>query len=261
MKALVILKITFLLALFLSLFACTPTQRPLKNGQGYVVVPAGENHFRIEYYLKHAKLAETYWNTTAGQLCPGGFQVLYNKKHVLNFDMYVPIAGNNVNLGRQEFIQYGEVACEGEPSNTIALTESKWREFNAETKSVKPVSDRWLTEALRLYVGHLPNLPVTQSASVLEKEWGKPWKQDYRGAEKLSIWMKGGDAWYQNYIGLIERDGCLHLVMVLPGLSGVMAVIADKANLPNKSLESLIATGAVPAYFYKPVNCGVIKGT
>ena len=65
--------------------ACTPAQRPLKNGQGYVVVPAGKNHYRIEYYLKHAKLAETYWNSTAGQLCPGGFQVLYNKKHVLNF--------------------------------------------------------------------------------------------------------------------------------------------------------------------------------
>ena len=171
--------------------------------------------------------------------------------------MYVPISGNNVNIGRQEFVQYGEVVCEGEASNAITLTESKWREFNAETKAVKPVSDRWLTETLRLYVGHLPNLPVTQSATVLETEWGKPWKQDYRGADKLSIWMKGGDAWYQNYIGLIERDGCLHLVMVLPGLSGVMTVIADKANLPNKNLERLIATGAVPAYFYKPVGCAV----
>jgi hypothetical protein len=55
------------------MYACTPAQRPLKNGQGYVVVPAGEKHYRIEYYLKHATLAETYWNTTAGQLCPGGF--------------------------------------------------------------------------------------------------------------------------------------------------------------------------------------------
>ena len=88
-------KITFFIFICaVSLVACTPTQRPVKNGQGYVVVPAGKNHYRIEYYLKHAKLAETYWNTTAEQLCPGGFQVLYNKKYVLNFDMYVPIAGD-----------------------------------------------------------------------------------------------------------------------------------------------------------------------
>jgi hypothetical protein len=33
--------------------------------------------------------------------------------------MYVPIAGNNVNIGRQAFIQYGEVVCEGEPSKAI----------------------------------------------------------------------------------------------------------------------------------------------
>lgn len=69
MKILATLKV-ILLVFFLSLISCTPTQRPLKNGQGYVVVPAGENHYRIEYYLKHA---ETYWNTTAGRLCPGGF--------------------------------------------------------------------------------------------------------------------------------------------------------------------------------------------
>jgi outer membrane biogenesis lipoprotein LolB len=55
----------FVVALLIAvLTACTPTQRPLKNGQGDVVVPARENHYRIEYYLKHARLAETYWNAT-----------------------------------------------------------------------------------------------------------------------------------------------------------------------------------------------------
>ncbi len=166
--AVVRLAVFSIVLFFLSLIACTPTQRPLKNGQGYVVVPAGENHYRIEYYLKHATLAETYWNTTAGQLCPGGFQVLYSKKHTLNFDMYVPIAGNNVNLGRQEFIQYGQVACKGTASNTVMLTESKWKEFNQETHSITPVSDRWLTETLKLYVRHLPELPAKSSVATLE---------------------------------------------------------------------------------------------
>jgi hypothetical protein len=50
------------------------------------------------------------------------------------------------------------------------------------------------------------------------------------------------------------------LLMVLLGLSGVMAAIADKANLPNMNLESLIAAGAVPAYFYKSTSCGRVMG-
>lgn len=220
------------------------------------MVPAGENHYRIEYYLKHAKLAETYWNTTAGQLCPGGFQVLYNKKHVLNFDMYVPIASNNVNIGRQEFIQYGEVVCEGEPSSTIVLTESTWREFNAETKSIKPVSDRWLTETLKLYVNHLSDLPVTNSVATLAKEWGKPQQQPVSNNELLSVWTKGGDSWFPNQIGLLERDNCLRLIIILPGVSSVMARVIDKSTLPAGSVEALITGGGLPAYFYRPsINC------
>src|SRR5690606_16916647 len=101
-----------------------------------------EKQFRIEYYSKTSMLAQSYWNVTAEQLCPAGFQIIYNKKHTLNFDMYAPIAGNNVNLGRQEFIQYGQVACDDAISNTVTLTESKWKEFNQESRSTTPVSDR-----------------------------------------------------------------------------------------------------------------------
>ncbi len=249
-----------MICLLVSLTACTPTQRPLKNGKGYVVVPAGENHYRIEYYLKHAKLAETYWNTTAGQLCPGGFQVLYSKKHVLNFDMYVPIAGNNVNIGRQEFIQYGEVVCEGEPSNAIVLTESKWREFNAETKTIKPVSERFLTETLQLYVSHLRDLPATNSVAALAKGWGKPQQQAGHNNELLSVWAKGGDSWFRNQVGLLEQNGCLTLVIVLPGVSSFMATLIEKSDLQNKNVEALITTGILPAYFYRPVNCLITEG-
>ncbi len=228
------------------LVACTPTQRPLKHGQGYVVVPVSEKQFRIEYYLKNANQIENQWNTTAGQLCPGGFQVIYSKRHILNFDMYVPIAGNNVNLGRQEFIQYGLVICNGSASNTVSLTEGKWKEFNAQTRSVTPVSDRWMTETLKLYVGHLPKLPIINSIAVLEKDWGKPLKQDHQGADTISIWMKGGDSWYPNYIGLIERNGCLNLVMAL------MMGVFQKSAGENKSFEQLLLTRTMPAYFYQP---------
>ncbi|OZY86300.1 hypothetical protein CBP51_04540 [Cellvibrio mixtus] len=247
-----IIKMYLLSILLLGITACTPTQRPLKNGQGYVVLPAGENHYRIEYYLKYATLAETYWNTTAGQLCPGGFQVLYNKKHVLNFDMYVPIAGNNVNIERQEFIQYGEVKCEGEPSIGIMLTESNWREFNSETKSIKPVSERWLTETLQLYVSHLSVLPGTNAVATLAKDWGKPQRQLGKNGEVLSVWTKGGDSWFPNQVGLLEYNNCLKLIIVLPGSSIVMASIVAESSLPVGNLELLIKNGGLSAYFYKP---------
>lgn len=232
--------------------ACTPTQRPLKNGQGYVVLPAGENHYRIEYYLKYAKLAETYWNITAGQLCPGGFQVLYSKKHVLNFDMYVPIAGNNVNIGRQEFIQYGEVVCEGEPSNAIKLTESQWREFNAETKSIKPVSEKYLTEYLKVYSSHLSTLPVQNARDELVKIWGKPVQQQQHGEDLLSVWRKGGDSWFPNQVILVERNECLKMVLILPGVSTFMASFSEKIKINEGDFAALVASGAVPAYFYRP---------
>ncbi len=244
-------KITFFIFICaVSILACTPAQRPLKNGQGYVVVPAGKNHYRIEYYLKHAKLAETYWNSTAGQLCPGGFQVLYNKKHVLNFDMYVPIAGNNVNIGRQEFIQYGQVACDGAAANAVELTESKWKEFGPVAHAVAPVSDRWIRETLQLPVGHLTELPATQSIAALETLWGKPWRRDQRGDDVIGIWMKGGDSWFPNYVGVIERKGCLHMTLVLPGTSAVMMGVFDKALSEHTNFEQLLTSGKVPAYFY-----------
>jgi hypothetical protein len=237
--------------------ACTPAQRPLKNGQGYLVVPITEKQFRIEYYLKHAKLAETYWNTTAAQLCPDGFQVLYNEKRTLNFDMYVPIAGNNVNIGRQEFIQYGQVVCTGAASGSVELTQSKWKEFSPVTRSVAPVSDRWLTETLRLYVGHLPDLPVTHPGEALEKIWGKPWKRDRRGSDALSIWMKGGDSWFPNYVGVIERNDCLHLALVLPGTSAAMMGVFKNTAPENINFEHLLTSGKMPAYFYySKKSCG-----
>lgn len=214
------------------------------------MVSAGENHYRIEYYLKTAPLAETYWKTTAGQLCPGGFQVLYSEKRTLNFDMYMPISGNNVNLGRQEFIQYGDVVCNGVGANTVTMTEGKWKEFNQATRSVTTVSDRWLTETLKLYVSHLTTLPKSNSVAALEKDWGKPLKQDHRGTDRLSVWVKGGDSWYPNYVGLIERNGCLKLVLLLPGTSAIMAGVLDKLSGSTQSFEQLVISGKVPAYFY-----------
>ncbi len=250
------IKLILMLAALLNLAACTPVQRPLKNGQGYIVLPISEKKFRIEYYSKTSMLAQSYWNVTAEQLCPAGFEVIYNKRHTLNFDMYVPIAGNNVNLGRQEFIQYGQVACHGVVSNAVTLTESKWKEFNQESRSATPVSDRWLTETLKLHVNHLLELPAKNSVAVLERDWGKPRQQLEKNNEIISVWMKGGDSWFPNQVALLERDGCLKIVAVIPGATNAWMNIIDKSLLQEKNLESLMVTGSLPAYFFRStVDC------
>ena len=42
----------------ITILFCTPTQRPLKNGQGYVAVPAGEKHYRIKTRKARRNLLE-----------------------------------------------------------------------------------------------------------------------------------------------------------------------------------------------------------
>lgn len=171
--------------------------------------------------------------------------------------MYVPIAGNKVNIGRQEFIQYGEVVCEGEPSKSLTLTESKWREFNAETKSIKPVSEKYLTEYLKVYSSHLSTLPVQNARDELVKIWGKPVQQQQHGEDSLSVWRKGGDSWFPNQVILVERNECLKMVLILPGVSAYMASFSEKLKINEGDFAALVTSGAVPAYFYRPqeVDC------
>ncbi|MDO8344102.1 MAG: hypothetical protein Q7T48_12945, partial [Cellvibrio sp.] len=137
----------------------------------------------------------------------------------------------------------------------LRLPKAKWREFNAETKSIKPVSDRWLTETLQLYVSHLRDLPATHSVATIAKEWGKPQQQSGNNNELLSVWTKGGDSWFRSQIGLLEQNGCLKLVIVFPGVSSFIATLIEKSNLQNKNLEALITTGILTAYFYRPESC------
>lgn len=117
------------------------------------------------------------------------------------------------------------------------------------------MSDRWLTETLQLYVSHLRDLPATNSVATIAKEWGKPQQQPGSNNELLSVWTKGGDSWFRNQIGLLEQNGCLKLVIVLPGVSSFIATLIEKSDSQNKILEALITTGILPAYFYRRVNC------
>lgn len=235
--------------------ACTPTHRPLKSGEGYVVLLAGNNHYRIEYFSKSKMLAEDYWITTAEQLCPSGYDTLYRKHDVLQFDMYVPIAGNNVNLGRQEFIQRGEVKCSDDTAKKITLTESRWREFNKEIQTITPISERWLTEVLKLHVANLTKLPAQGATDHLTKTWGKPTEIYNTDIDTVSVWRKGGDSWFPNQVALVEREGCLRTVVLIPGVSAfIIGQYKGKDNIAG-FIDQLITSGSIPTYFYKTSFC------
>lgn len=214
------------------------------------MLPASNNHYRIEYYSKNAKIAEEYWKTTAVQLCSGSFQTLYSKLNVIQFDMYVPIAGNDVNIGKQEYIQYGEVICEG-VAMEVPFTQSPWQEFNRETNALKPVSETYLTELLKIYASHLSTLPAKNASAELTKIWGKPIQQEYLDGDLLSVWSKGGDSWFPNQVILVERDSCLKTVVILPGVSVYIASLSEKLKVGEQSFTAWVSSGAVPAYFYQ----------
>lgn len=240
----------FLVALVVLVMACTPTQRSLISGEGFVVLPANKNHYRIEYYSRNAKKAEAYWKTTAIQLCIGSFQTLYSKLNVIQFDMYVPIAGNDVNIGRQEYIQHGEVICEA-AATEVPLTQSPWQEFNRETNALKPVSETYLTELLKMYAAHLSTLPAKNASAELIRIWGKPVQQEYLDGDLLSVWSKGGDSWFPNQVILVEHDSCLKTVVILPGVSVYIASISEKLKVGAQGFSAWVASGAVPGYFYQ----------
>ena len=250
-----LIQVSSLLLLCIAVLGCAPAQRAYKSGEGYQVLPAGNKNYRIEYFSDSSKHAEEYFKVTASQLCLENYKVLYSHKDVLNFDMYVPISGNNVNIGRQEFIQRGEVVCKGEVSSEIPLTNSLWKEFNKETGAVKPVGKDWIFEVLKVSTMPLINLPSVGASQALAKTWGKPRQQENMGDEVVSVWVKGGDSWFPNQVMLLEEGDCLKLIVILPGTSAYMLGSLQKQLGGSGGLMHLIIQGVIPAYFYKPENC------
>lgn len=227
----------------------------VKKCYPYQVLPAGNKNYRIEYFSDSSQHAEEYFKVTASQLCFGNYQLLYTHKDVLNFDMYVPISGNNVNIGRQEFIQRGEIVCQGEVSPDMPLTNSVWKEFNKETKALKPVSKDWIFNVLKISTIPLVNLPSVGASQALEKAWGKPRQQENIVDEVVSVWVKGGDSWFPNQVMLLEEGDCLKLVVILPGTSAYILGSLQKQLGGSGELMHLITQGVIPAYFYKLEVC------
>jgi hypothetical protein len=237
----------------LQLMACSSIQQPLKYGQGYAVIPTERDQYRIEFFSKNRGEIEAYWEMTADQLCPMGFRVLYVKQELLNFDLYVPIAGGRTNVGRMEFIQNGEIICNGHPSKDIVISESSWREFNKETQALKPVSSSWLERTLKLRVSRLSHLPSKRAVEKITSYWGDPVGQHSIGSENISYWWRGGDSWAPNQVVLIEQDDYLKMVIIIPGV--VAHLLGSYATEDGTALSEMVISGSIPAYYYRPDFC------
>lgn len=159
------IKWIFIPAILLTLCSCAADFREHKYWQGYVVLRVEGERYRIEYFAKSKPDAAKYWKQTFEQLCQGNGAVIYEQGEVAHTDMYTPIMGQSVNIGRQKFHHIGIVDCNGPASDLIKITSSPWREFNSSTQQKSPVSEEYLLRKLNIFINHFSNLqPATCKA-------------------------------------------------------------------------------------------------
>ena len=202
------------------LVACTAAYRPYKSGQGYVVLPISENKFRIEYYSNNQTAAASNWQFSANQVCPSGFNIVYEDIYTIHGTVRTPVAGQMVDLGTQSFIHYGLINCKDMPSASIEFTKSNWFSLSKHTKNLEPVSDIYIAHTLninRANLSSLSTLPALGASVYLKEFWRKPPTQQIKADATLtSVWPLGGNNWFPNRVLLVENRNCLVAVHILP---------------------------------------------
>jgi hypothetical protein len=249
----------FISAILLTLCSCAAGFREHKYGQGYVVLHVEDERYRIEYFAKSKQDAAKYWGQTFDQLCQGGGRIIYEEGEVVNRDMYTPIMGQSVNIGRQKFHHIGEVECHKAGSDLLKLTQSPWREFNSHTQQQTPVSEEYILRKLNVYINHFSNLQPAKPYEQIAKIWGKPSEKKSLGSENFYIWNKGGVDSVASQFLLVEEKDCLKAAMIIPLYSGYLLAALEKSNKMTKlDYQEIMTSGLVPTYFLTNSNCNKI---
>lgn len=235
--------------------ACTAAYRPYKSGQGYVVLPVGENQFRIEYYSNNPAAAANNWQLSANQVCPSGFNLVYEDKYTIHGTVRTPVAGQMVDLGSQNFIHYGLISCKDMPSISIELSEANWFSFSNHTKNIEPVSDIYIARTLNINRANLINLtklPALGASVYLTEFWRKPPTQQIKtDANLMSVWPLESNSRISNSVLLVEKRDCLVSLDILP--SNLMVSIFTK--IQKIEFGNLIKAGIIQAYTFKSPVC------
>lgn len=246
----------FISAILLTLCSCAAGFREHKYGQGYVVLHVAGERYRIEYFAKSKQDAAKYWQQTYDQLCQGSGKIIYQQGEVVQRDMYTPIMGQSVNIGRQQFHHIGEVECQRMDSGLLKMTQSPWREFNEHTKQQSPVSEEYILRKLNIYINHFSQLQPKKPYEQIAKIWGKPSQTEILDSERFYVWNKGGSDSVASQFLLVEENECLKAAMIIPIYSGYLLAALEKSNKIGKlDYGSIMTSGLVPTYFLTNSTC------
>jgi|GEM_PF-6096441 len=247
-------KILLLLGCFLIL-SCTAAYRPYKHQQGYVVLPLSEKQFRIEYYSNNPNASKANWHTAAKQLCVGDAVVESEQNETLWRTVRTPVAGQMVDLGAQDFIYYGVATCQQSVSADVEISPTQWQIFNLQNKTNDFVSDKYIARTLKIVPSRLlglTQLPKVNASASYSQHWNhKPRLQTTTGNRQLTLWTVDGDNGLPNNLIMIETQGCLESIYVLPP-SLIVPKLAT-ADLPK--FEVLLKSGALTVYSLKLEKC------
>jgi hypothetical protein len=247
-------KILLQLSCFLIL-GCTAAYRPYKHQQGYVVLPLAEKQFRIEYYSDNPNASKANWHTAAKQLCVGESIIESEQSETLWGTIRTPVAGQMVDLGVQRFIYYGVVTCRDSVSTAVEISPAQWQTFNLTNKTNDFVSDEYIARTLKILPARLlglTQLPKNNASAFWSQHWShKPRSQTTIGNRQLTLWALDGDNGLPNNLIMIETQGCLESVYILP--PGYMAPMLVESEWPK--FEALIKLGMLKAYSLKLERC------
>lgn len=247
-------KILLLLNCFLIL-GCTAAYRPYKHQEGYVVLPLGEKQFRIEYYSDNPNASKANWYTAAKQLCVGESAIESEANQTLWKTIRTPVAGQMVDLGSQSFIYYGVVTCRDSVSTNVEMSPAQWQTFNPINKTNNFVSDEYIVRTLKILPARLlglTQLPKIDARAFWSQHWShKPRSQTTTGNRQLTLWALDGDNGLPNNLIIIETNGCLESVFILP--PGYLLPMLAKAELPK--FEALLKSGALTVYALQREKC------
>jgi hypothetical protein len=249
------MKKIILLLSCLSILGCTAAYRPYKHQEGYVVLPLGEKQFRIEYYSDNLNASKANWQTAAKQLCVGEPVIESEQSETLWGTIRTPVAGQMVDLGVQRFIYYGVVTCRDSVSTAVEISPAQWQTFNLTNKTNNFVSDEYIARTLKILPARLlglTQLPKINASAFWSKHWShKPRLQTTTGNRQLTLWALDGDNGLPNNLIIIETNGCLEFVFILP--PSFMLPVLAKAELPK--FEALIKSGALTVYALQREKC------
>jgi hypothetical protein len=240
----------FLLTLVLG---CAPSYRPYKSDNGFIVLPVDDKTYRIEYFSNAKIVAENFWKTTAVQVCGENYQTVYSETNTILRDLYTPIMGQNVNIGRQKFQHVGEAVCKENTETAVQMSRSSWREYNVKVKALRPVSDAYIVDVLNIswvMFGWIEALPTKNATAAFQKKWNKPIQQETLDGEMITTWEIGENTWFQNQLVFVEKEECLKTIMIVSA-----SLLLMKKQLGNLKLtEDLMQQGHPGIYFYRPTT-------